>query len=49
MRRNRRRVVDHQEDELERFGKADKVELGRGGVGDGHVPRVEGAAEASVG
>ena len=43
------RVVDHEEDELERFGKAHEVELGRGRVGDGQVARVEGPAETGVG
>ena len=43
------RVVDHEEDELERLGKAHEIKLGRGRVGDGRVLRIEGAAEAAVG
>jgi hypothetical protein len=43
------RVVDQEEDELERVGEADEVELGRCGERHGRVVGVEGAAEAGVG
>lgn len=43
------RVIDHEEDELERLGKAHEVELGRGRVGDGRIAAVERAAEAAIG
>ena len=43
------RVVDQEQDELERVRKADEVELGRRRERHGRVLRVEGAAEAGVG
>jgi hypothetical protein len=43
------RIVDQEKDEFERVREGDKVELRCGRQRAGRVPRVEGAAEASVG